>query len=84
MVPTQDSAGAVILRLIEGNHLTNEQLLGIEHLVSRTALTNLCAEKHEHVRLVVRLQGEMKENSLSLDEFSKAVAASSSKQVIMA
>lgn len=72
----------VIYHLIELNHLSGEELLGIEHLIGKDAAACKWYNIRNHVKTVLMVQKGMHErNEESLDELAQIATERSGKSV---
>eukprot|EP00804_Cyclotella_cryptica_P025250 CCRYP_010351-RA/>CCRYP_010351-RA protein AED:0.16 eAED:0.16 QI:166/1/1/1/0/0/2/25/165 len=77
--------GTIIHHLIKLNLLSTEELLGIEHLISKDAAVKVLKQRHAHVELVLRVQKELRErNEENVDKLAQCAMHSSSKSVHIA
>ncbi|KAL3796541.1 hypothetical protein HJC23_009672 [Cyclotella cryptica] len=74
--------GNVIHHLVGLNVLSMEELVGIEHLVSKGAPIRLVHERRSHAAIVLKAQSEMKQrNDITFDDLARVAVASSSRSV---
>ncbi|KAL7475746.1 hypothetical protein ACHAW6_001653 [Cyclotella cf. meneghiniana] len=75
--------GSVIHDLVEQNVLSREELIGIEHLVTKDAPARLLYERRAHTATVLKAQKEMHErNDIDkVDELARVAIANSSRSI---
>jgi hypothetical protein len=78
----QTKTGNVIHHLVGLNVLSMDELVGIEHLVSKDAPARLLHERRSHASTVLRAQQEMQQTSdIRCDELARIAASSSSRSI---
>ncbi|KAL3798853.1 hypothetical protein HJC23_004641 [Cyclotella cryptica] len=74
--------GNVIHHLVELNALAMEELIGIEHLVSKDAPIRLLHERRAHSSIVLKAQKEtQRREDLCVDVVARVAVASSSRNI---
>ena len=74
--------GNVIHHLAERKLITMDELIGIEHLVTKDAPLRLMRERRAHSSMVLKAQKEMRRrNDLCPDDVAMVAVASSSRNV---
>lgn len=74
--------GNVIHHLVGLNVLSMDELVGIEHLVSKDASARLLHERRAHAATVLRAQQEMQQcRDTMFDELARIAASSSSRSI---